>query len=126
MSRGIDELKDIVDFNIAIINAVWEAAQDGKIGLTDLPEFFGAMKKLPAAINGLDEGVKDFLDLDSAEREELKKMIEKGVDLDSEFAEEIAEYLLKSSLYLGIAAKKVLDYFEPDEDEDEDEDEEEA
>lgn len=73
--KGIQNLKEIVDFGFAIQKAGAAALADGKIGIEDFQLIFGVIPTVQPAFSDLGEAVPELTDLDGAEAAELTAYI---------------------------------------------------
>jgi tellurite resistance protein len=94
-----DDLKEVVDFAIALANAGGAALEDGKISLSDLgilvtrgPEL---VSKGVAAIEGA-ENLKIADLMNSDERAELVARVKSGLDLPQDATEERIEAFIEA------------------------------
>jgi hypothetical protein len=100
MTIGIQNLRELLSFIIAVICAAADAAADGKIQVSDLFKFFSALKKAPAALKGLNEMKAEIEDITPAEKEELCLQLAKELDLDNDVIEAYIEQALSLALSL--------------------------
>jgi hypothetical protein len=95
----IKELKEVLEFGLALGMSVDEALEDGW-NWTDLLALVPPMTKLPAALEGLEFVDDEIAGLDQNGKNELVEVIEK-LELDSELTEEIVEQSLVTAIEIG-------------------------
>ena len=69
--RGIEEVKDILDFMFSFIEAVGKAKEDGEMSWSDARHFIDPVKKLFDAVEDIEEVLPEIEDLDESEYDEL-------------------------------------------------------
>jgi hypothetical protein len=72
---GIEELKDVIAVAARIGNATGKVLEDNKFDWSELVEFVPALIALPEAISGIGLVGAEMLDLDEAERVEIKQFL---------------------------------------------------
>lgn len=72
---GTKEIGEILLVIGGIFRAYRNATADGKIDFTDIPHFVQPITRVPAAIKGAENVVKELLDLDKEEIKELMPRI---------------------------------------------------
>ena len=92
----VKELKEVLEFGLALGMSVDEALEDGW-SWTDLLALVPPMTKLPAVLEGLEFVDDEIANLDQNGKNELVEVIEK-LELDSELTEEIVEQSLITRL----------------------------
>jgi hypothetical protein len=92
---GINETKDVVLAAVALGNAVSKSLEDGKIGISDVGSFVGAVTALPAALAGIGQVKAELADLDDAEKAELLAAVKSHFDIADDKVEAIVEDSLK-------------------------------
>ena len=69
--RGIEEVKDILDFMFSFIEAVGKARKDGEMSWGDARYFIDPVKKLFDAVEDIEEVLPEIEDLSEEEYDEL-------------------------------------------------------
>lgn len=98
---GIKESKEVLDFVLALGNAAGVSLSDGKIGLEDLSNFFGALTVAGPAFEGIQDVVKEFKDLDKEEAAELVTYVKEKFDIPQDDIEAMVEKGLAAALLIG-------------------------
>ena len=94
---GIKETKEMIGFSLAVTTAVVDSMEDGRIGITDALNFFGALKKAPAAFSGFSQIPAELNDLDEAEIEELIEYVRGEFD----YPDELVKDMVLKSIKIG-------------------------
>lgn len=76
--RGLKETLEVLTALEALVGALAEAMEDGRIGLADLPRLIPLFKTLNAAVDGLGDVRGEVLDVDP---EEAKILAAKIIDV---------------------------------------------
>jgi hypothetical protein len=95
----IKELKEVLEFGLALGMSVDEALEDGW-NWTDLLALVPPMTKLPAALEGLEFVDDEIAALDQNGKNELMEVIDK-LELNSELTEEIVEQSLVAAVEIS-------------------------
>jgi hypothetical protein len=95
----IKELKEVLEFGLALGMSVDEALEDGW-NWTDLLALVPPMTKLPAALEGLEFVDDEIAGLDQNGKNELVEVIDK-LELNSELTEEIVEQSLVAAVEIS-------------------------
>ena len=82
--RGIEEVKDILDFMFSFIEAVGKAKEDGEMSWSDARHFIDPVKKLFDAVEDIEEVLPEIEDLDESEYDELVAYVKDKWDYDEE------------------------------------------
>lgn len=98
--RGIKELKEMVGFVVAIVEAVAGSLDDGKIGFSDLFRLFGALKKAGPALKGMGELKAEIKDLTLEERKEIEDYISLEFDIKNDILEGFIEQAMQATLLI--------------------------
>lgn len=88
---GTDETKDVVLFGCSLANAVIAALKDGKIAITDFPDFLPPIMKIPAALSGIGKVPQELNDLSQIEKDELIQLVKDNLQVDDAKAELVIE-----------------------------------
>ena len=97
----IIQTRELVHFVIQFGNALGASLEDGKVGMSDLGHFFGAMTSAAAAFSNMQEIPKELKDLDAAEKMELLLMIEEEFDIPQDELETTLERVLKTGVAIA-------------------------
>ena len=94
---GIENLKELADFVLALGNGVSLSLVDGKISLTDLANFSSLPFKIIPAFQGIENVDDEFFAMTEEQKEELKAHLAAKLSLDvsHESIEQIVESVLK-------------------------------
>lgn len=92
--KGVGELKEVLVFVVALIQAVVESVEDGKVGLTDLLKFFKAFRKAGPAFKGISNVRAEIKDLSDAEKDELSKYVADELKISNAVIEAYIEQAL--------------------------------
>lgn len=94
---GIENLKELADFVVALGNGVSLSLVDGKIQLTDLVHFSSLPLKILPAFQGIEKVDDEFFAMTPEQKEELKAHLAANLKLDPkhEKIEQIVETVLK-------------------------------
>lgn len=98
MEKGIKETKDLVGF-IALLGNAIDKTTDNGLQMADFGEFMGALGRVPAALDGIDEVPAEIKDLDAAELSELKADLASQLDL----RDDVLEGIIEESITIGAA-----------------------
>ncbi|MHC1736886.1 MAG: hypothetical protein AB9882_02610 [Ignavibacteriaceae bacterium] len=101
---GIEETIDVVKFAVVFGNALVKTFEDGKVTIGDLPYYFNAALKLPAALSGLNNVPKEIKDLTD---EEINSLVQIVID-NTELPTAQAELVLQKSLNLVYSVYALL------------------
>ena len=82
--RGIEEVKDVLDFMFSFIEAVGKARADGEMSWSDARHFIDPVKKLFEAVEDIEEVLPEIEDLDETEYDELVEYVKSKWDYDEE------------------------------------------
>ena len=82
--RGIEEVKDVLDFMFSFIEAVGKARADGEMSWSDARHFIDPVKKLFEAVEDIEEVLPEIEDLDETEYDELVGYVKSKWDYDEE------------------------------------------
>ncbi len=82
--RGIEEVKDILDFMFSFIEAVGKAKEDGEMSWSDARHFIDPVKKLFDAVEDIEEVLPEIEDLDESEYDELVAYVKDKWDYEAE------------------------------------------
>ena len=82
--RGIEEVKDVLDFMFSFIDAVGKARADGEMSWGDARHFIDPVKKLFDAVEDIEEVLPEIVDLDESEYDELVEYVREKWDYDEE------------------------------------------
>ena len=82
--RGIEEVKDVLDFMFSFIEAVGKARADGEMSWSDARHFIDPVKKLFEAVEDIEEVLPEIEDLDETEYDELVEYGKSKWDYDEE------------------------------------------
>ena len=93
---GIEETKEVVQFGIALANGIVKTLGDGKVTVSDIPNFISAVMKLPAALNGLEKVPAELDNLTDSEVTELIKLVQDNIEIDDENAKEIVQLAINA------------------------------
>ena len=80
--RGIEEVKDVLDFMFSFIEAVGKARADGEMSWSDARHFIDPVKKLFEAVEDIEEVLPEIEDLDETEYDELVEYVKSKWDYD--------------------------------------------
>jgi len=114
MALGIKETKELIKFITDLGEGFSLATEDSEWSIGDIYHFLPAAKSAFAGISGADDVVKELLDLDAAEREELQQYVIDEFDIDNEEAEAYVERATTLALDMWFFIK---DFFGGDEEE---------
>lgn len=98
--KGIKELSELTSFVVALAQAVGSSIEDGKVGIGDIFKFFGVLMKAGPAFKNLSELRAEIADLSEAEKEVIRKMIEKDLDLENDTLEGYIEQAIEAAISL--------------------------
>lgn len=82
--KGIEEIKDVLDFVFSFVEAVGKAKKDGEMSWTDARYFIDPVKKLFEAVDDIEEVLPEIDDLDEEEYDELVEYVREKWDYDEE------------------------------------------
>ena len=82
--KGIEEVKDILDFMFSFIEAVGKARKDGEMSWSDARLFIDPVKKLFDAVEDIEEVLPEIEDLSTAEYDQLVEYVKEKWDYDEE------------------------------------------
>ena len=102
---AVKELSEAVEFVCALVAAVVEASDDGKITLGDTKHLISLMYKLPSAVDGLGEIVLD--DLSAEDLDMISDKIKDSLDLKNDKLEVAIEGAIDIALQLYALVQKV-------------------
>ena len=94
--RGIEEVKDVLDFMFSFIDAVGKARKDGEMSWGDARYFIDPVKKLFDAVEDIDEVLPEIVDLDEAEYDELVAYVREKWDYDEENLEWVVDTAIEA------------------------------
>jgi hypothetical protein len=103
---GIEEVKDVISVAAAIGNATGKVLQDDRFDWGELVEFVPALIALPEAVSGISHVPSELLDLDEAEKEQLKKFLIDEFDIPQRDLETVIEDHAKVIIDLWDLVKK--------------------
>jgi hypothetical protein len=106
---GIEQSKDMLKFVISLGNTLGKTLEDGKIGLTEIPQFLSPMLLAPSAISGAAEIPAEFSDLTDEEKAELVEFVKSEFDLPQDKIEAAVEDGLKLVADIHRFVKKLSD-----------------
>ena len=95
--RGIEEVKDVLDFMFSFIDAVGKAKEDGEMSWSDARHFIDPVKKLFEAVEDIEEVLPEIVDLDESEYDELVAYVREKWDYD----EENLDWLVDTAIEAG-------------------------
>lgn len=86
---GIDKIKDLLALPFALHMAYDKAAEDGSVDVGDIGHLISPITKIANFANALKDGVvlKQFKDLDDAERQALNEWAKKEYDIADDMLE---------------------------------------
>ncbi len=82
--KGIEEVKDILDFTFSFIEAVGKARKDGEMSWSDARFFIDPVKKLFDAVEDIEEVLPEIEDLSTEEYEQLVEYVKEKWDYEEE------------------------------------------
>ena len=82
--RGIEEVKDILDFMFSFIDAVGKARKDGEMSWGDARYFIEPVTKLFEAVDDIEEVLPEIEDLSEEEYDQLVEYVRDKWDYDDE------------------------------------------
>ena len=82
--KGIEEVKDILDFTFSFIEAVGKARKDGEMSWGDARYFIDPVRKLFDAVEDIEEVLPEIDDLSTEEYDELVMYVKDKWDYDEE------------------------------------------
>ena len=82
--RGIEEVKDILDFMFSFIEAVGKARKDGEMTWSDARYFIDPVKKLFEAVDDIEEVLPEIEDLSEEEYDQLVEYVKGKWNYDEE------------------------------------------
>ena len=82
--KGIEEVKDILDFMFSFIEAVGKARKDGEMSWSDARFFIDTVKKHFDAVEDIQEVLPEIEDLSTAEYDQLVEYVKEKWDYDEE------------------------------------------
>jgi len=88
---NIEELKDVIAVAARIGNATGKVLEDDHFDWSELVEFVPALIALPEAVSGISQVPLELLDLDEAERAELKDYLASEFNIPQENLETAIE-----------------------------------
>ena len=97
---GIENIKEVITFVVALVKAIKRVLEDGKINGADVIRLFGAFLKAPKAIIGFKLVFEEIKDISEAERQELIIFITSDLGLTVESADKWLSHLLTTGLKL--------------------------
>ena len=92
---GIEKLKNALAFAINLGEALDKRLEDGKLSFVEGITLIPSLKDLPEVISSSKDIWKEFLDLDSTEKDELISFIETELDLENDKVEDFIQTSLK-------------------------------
>ena len=95
---GFKETKEVLDAMIALGKAIEASMEDGKISLTDIPNFILFLTKIMPAIEGVEEVPFEFQVAKPEEIAELKAYLKEELDLEDDKIEQFIEDCFKVAL----------------------------
>ena len=106
--RGIEEVKDVLDFMFSFIEAVGKARADGEMSWSDARHFIDPVKKLFEAVEDIEEVLPEIEDLDETEYDELVEYVKSKWDYDEENLDWIVDTAIEAgkSILMMINLKK--------------------
>lgn len=102
----IKETKEMLKFILKLAEAAGKSLADGRIGVADIFYVFGVLQTIGPAIEGIVQIPGELTDLDDAEKEELKKLIE-----DFDIPEDQIELLIEMGLKALVDALALIKFF---------------
>lgn len=112
--RGTKELKELLCFIVSMVSVSVEAMEDGKINLTEIPEFFKLVGLAVKGLSGLPDMIEEIEDLQQWEIEDLVNEVSIELSMDNEFIGGIMEDALLAILNI---ARLASNFFESDNEE---------
>jgi hypothetical protein len=97
---GIENVKEVISFVVALVKAIKSILEDGKINISDVIRLFGAFLKAPKAIVGFKFVFEEIKDLSEAERVELLTFITQDLGLTFASADKWLSHLVTTGLKL--------------------------
>ena len=82
--RGIEEIKDVLDFMFSFIEAVGKARADGEMSWGDARHFIDPVKKLFYAVEDIEEVLPEIDYLSESEYDELVEYVKGKWNYDEE------------------------------------------
>jgi len=95
---GFKETKEVLDAMIALGKAIEASMEDGKITLTDIPNFILFLTKIMPAIEGVEDVPFEFQVAKPEEIAELKAYLKEELDLADDKIEQFIEDCFKVAL----------------------------
>jgi len=99
------ELSEAVEFVCALVGAIAESAEDGKISIGDAAHLVPLLYKLPSALDGLSDVV--FSDLSESELAAVAAKVKGALDLKDDKVEAIIEDVIDITLELYALVQKL-------------------
>lgn len=110
---GVKELGELVIWLGKVGSAVGQAAEDGKIDLSDLPKLMSVLPGAPSALMGATDIPKEIRDMDAAEAAMLVQMFAESFDLSNDVAEKKVELILGGLAQLYAVVMGLKDIVKP-------------
>lgn len=98
--HGIKETKEVVMLLLSLIEAVVSSFDDGKINLTDLFRFYGALRDAGPALKDIGKVREEIMDLSDNEKSELETFIIEEFNIENDIVEAYIEKALQASLLI--------------------------
>lgn len=95
---GMTETKELVSFILSLGNGIGASLEDGKIGVSDVSNFFGAMTLAGPALSGVNAIPGELSDMDDAEKEDLLAFVNEKFDIP----QDNIEASIERSLRIGV------------------------
>ena len=96
----LKETKELLEFGFALQEGIVKSLNDGKLNILDVPSFFKAALKAPAAIGGINLVGPELLDLQPEEKEALVVFAKEYIDLPDDELELLIEDTVEQVLNL--------------------------
>lgn len=108
--KRIQEISELAEFVCDLGSATAKSLEDGKLSLSDSLYFVKSALAAPKAFIGISQVADEYLDLDEAEKAELKKVIAEHLELPEgeKNVEAIAENILNMAVELSSAVKGIM------------------
>ena len=98
---GISDLKDVVRLACAAIEGGMLIVADGKVNFSDLAHVMDIIAAAGPAFVGIENVKAQYLDIDSAEKLELNKLVEDELDLSNDVVETYVEKVFEVLFLVG-------------------------
>lgn len=104
---GIDETVEMARFATALVSVTDNVLADGKVNTFELLKYGEVIPLLKPAITGANKVLPELADLDDNEKNLLQTEMAAGLDLRNDAVEEVSEDIIRLSLSLAAAIRKV-------------------